>query len=170
MLYVEVSPDTHLVDKEIKSLRNVIAKIEKDTGHKVNFFIKKALPFVAEHDPEMVTATRLLITAVSMVDPNRHSIVRMGGCMGSAIDKGHDKLSKLMLALTSITKWKPVPLAFPLKQSSTLEVMLMLAPDTVKLTWSCELPGLEACGVCASCKSIKQAYGEYYRKNGTNLR
>lgn len=168
VLYVEVSDDSVLVEKEITTLRKTIRAIESTTGHRVNLTIRSSPSFVAENDSEMVIATRILITAIAMIDPNRHSVVRMGGCLGDPIDRGHDKLSKLWFALNGTSKFKPVPLEFPLKQYSKLDVLTSLPPETVAGTWSCELPYLDACGKCAACKAIKNAYGEYYRKNGKN--
>lgn len=168
VLYTEVSDDSLMIEKEYSTLCKTIESIEATTGHRINLAIRQSPSFIAENDPDMVIATRILIAAIAMIDPNRHSVVRMGGCTGDSTDRGHDKLSKLWFALNSTSKFKPVPLEFPLRPYSKLEILTALPPNIVAGTWSCELPYMDPCGKCAACKAIKNAYGEYYRKNGKN--
>lgn len=168
VLYVEVGDDAVLIEKEISTLRKTIKAAEAKTGHRVNLSIRTSQPFVAINDADLSMATRILIAAIALIDPNRHSVVRMGSCSGDSIARENDKLSRLWFALNNVSKYKPVPLEFPLKPYSKLEVLTSLSPETVAGTWSCELPYIDACGKCSACKAIKNAYGEFYRKNGRN--
>lgn len=169
VVYVKVEDDAELARYELDILNITVKELRKTTEHDINVTVLTAAPFMAEHDAELVKATRILMAAVGQVDPNRHSVVRMGGFGEDEIIRSRDKLSKLWFALNATTKWKPVPLEFPLVPYSKLDILGMMSPDILELTWSCELMAAAPCGKCSSCKSIKNAHGEFYRKNGRNF-
>lgn len=172
LLYVNVGQSKEIRAKETVARSAVIALLtseESGLKGKVGEQFEVTMPDInAEHSAELSRATKLVMAANSVMDAQRHGKVIIGGIKGEEAITNRDRLGKLWQSLNTLTKWKPVPLEFPLAQDSKREVLTALSEELCSLTTVCEASSKEPCRVCSSCKTLAQAYAEYRRVGEAN--
>ena len=99
-----------------------------------------------------------LFAALQIVDPTRHSEVRMAYVVG---DQTNFHLTELRQAWDNL-KWLnggDVPLKFPMIYRRKEELLDAIGPELETLIWTCEIPTSQgkACGLCAACVSLAKA-------------
>jgi 7-cyano-7-deazaguanine synthase in queuosine biosynthesis len=165
VLYIFHGQSVEVMIKEKAALNAIIAVATKDSEHSVEDVHYTTIPEMVndDHDTDTSKIARLLTAAVSQIDPHLHTTLMVGGVKGDPFFADRDKLGRLWTLLTSMTKFRSLPLDFPLASYSKHEVIANLNPELAQLTVYCEAPTDEPCRVCTSCKALGAAMSEYRR-------
>jgi 7-cyano-7-deazaguanine synthase in queuosine biosynthesis len=167
VLYVNVGQSEEIYQKEKAARENIMTFLSESEFQILEQYEVTVPNIIAEHEMEVSRAAKLIVAANSVFDPQRHGSVKIGGILNDCAITHRDRLGKLWTALSTVTKWKPVPLEFPLFGYSKREILQGLDESLVKLTTYCEASQTEPCRVCGSCRSLAKAIAEYHRQGDT---
>ena len=117
-----------------------------------------------------------LISAMEVVDPERHGSVQIAYVMGDQIIQEKYKLIEAWNAMWAFCKQGPlVPLEFPLAMVEKFRILDELPAQIYAATWVCELPetnartGAQPCGHCNACVTRQVEEFRYRLKKGRTL-
>lgn len=98
-----------------------------------------------------------MMAALSKIDPDRHSCLRIGYVSGDSITSQVDNITKAWETLQMFTKIRVVPIEFPLIRGTKLEIMKQMPVGLLDKVWFCEAPRISdmadyyQCGHCTPC-------------------
>ena len=117
-----------------------------------------------------------LVSALEVVDPDKHYCVEIGYVMGDEICQ---HLHDIQDAWNSLWKFSKegdvVPLTFPLSRTKKYEILQQMPGELYKLTWVCELPdvdhlnGHKPCGQCEACITRATEEHRFFLKQGMTV-
>lgn len=168
-LYVETGQYPNAREREVKAQVHILEALKGAPYHVLRQHTVIAPVIHCSKNDHMAHATRLLMAALTVVDPHRHCSVMLGGTRMDTIVINRDKLIFAWRGLTNITKWKPVPLETPLAHSSKHDVLTSLPSTLLSKVWVCEHPDTKRCDVCAPCVELANTLANYQRITGVGF-
>lgn len=180
----KVDAEEATIDRILQALHEHARRKEKVIRHRFSTHPLSKVNFCNTPSAGWRQPIPWLVSALEVVDPEKHSVVEVSYVQGDEIISRIPELKAAWAAMWAVTKSGDfVPLEFPLKDTSKQAILCQMPEELYKLTWVCETPIMrtfawpQSCieygrGSGARCRACETRLVELYRfelRNGKTL-
>jgi 7-cyano-7-deazaguanine synthase in queuosine biosynthesis len=166
----KVESEQATIDRILTALHEHARRKEKDVWHRFGGHPLSKVNFCNTPSAGWRQPIPWLVSALEVVDPEKHSAVEVSYVQGDEIISRIPELQAAWAAMWSITKvGELVPLKFPLKDVSKQGILCQMPEDLYKLTWVCETPSLQTFAWPKTCLDLERSHNGRCRACETRL-
>ncbi len=138
---------------EIRARKKIVAWLNKNKPYSVrtqhHWELPNGVPGYAYRFGQVLP---WFYSAMTVADGLKHTVVNIAYVMGDQVCQHFAEMTWAWDYMKEVCMSKPVPLRFPLKDTTKVQILNQLEPELLKLVWFCETPKKnKPCGECAAC-------------------
>jgi len=166
----KVNSEEATIDRILTALHEHARRKEKSVHHRFSTHPLSKVNFCNTPSAGWRQPIPWLVSALEVVDPEKHSVVEVSYVQGDEIISRIPELKAAWAAMWSVTKiGELVPLEFPLKDISKQAILCQMPEEIYKLTWVCELPIMQTFAWPKSCIEYGRSHNARCRACETRL-
>ncbi|MNQ21284.1 hypothetical protein D3C85_343960 [compost metagenome] len=166
----KVNSEEATIDRILTALHEHARRKEKSVYHRFSTHPLSKVNFCNTPSAGWRQPIPWLVSALEVVDPEKHSVVEVSYVQGDEIISRIPELKAAWAAMWAITKiGELVPLEFPLKDISKQAILCQMPAELYHLTWVCELPIMQTFAWPKSCIEYGRSHNARCRACETRL-
>lgn len=166
----KVDSEEATIDRILQALHEHARRKEKIVRHRFSTHPLSKVNFCNTPSAGWRQPIPWLVSALEVVDPEKHSVVEVSYVQGDEIISRIPELKAAWAAMWAVTKLgELVPLEFPLKDTSKQAILCQMPEELYKLTWVCETPIMRTFAWPQSCIEYGRSSGARCRACETRL-